>query len=132
MMPPRTKTIVELKQEVAKKEMLLRDTLTARLNALDAEIGQLGGPRRRGRKPGVVKIARRGAGRRGRGGKPLVAVLRDVLQKSGKGMRARDIAQAAVEAGYRSAAKDFYGIVATALRDKKSFKKLRRGVYTVV
>ena len=43
-------------------------------------------------------------------------------------MRVREIVAAVQEAGYKSAAKDFYGIVATAVRGE-GFEKLGRGVY---
>ena len=46
-------------------------------------------------------------------------------------MRAKDIAQAVVKAGYRSTSRNFYPIVAAALRDKKLFRRVRRGVYTL-
>jgi len=64
-------------------------------------------------------------------GKPLVAYLRQVLAGKTKGMRAKDVSVAVAKAGYKSFSKDFYGIVATGLRDKKNFKNLRRGVYTL-
>lgn len=63
-------------------------------------------------------------------GKPLVEYVRAVLGKAPQGMRAKDVTSAVRKAGYRSFSKDFYGIVATTLRDKR-FKKLRRGVYTL-
>jgi hypothetical protein len=130
-MPPRTRTIAELKREIEHKEMQLRTQLVARLNALDEEISGLGGVRR-GRPLGRPKGVKKGPGRGRRSdGKTLIDVLREVLKGSAKGMRAKDIASAAVKAGYHTAAKDFYGIVAAALRDKKSFKRVRRGVYTL-
>ena len=46
-------------------------------------------------------------------------------------MRAKEIVPAVRKAGYETFSKDFYGIVATALRDKKTFKRVSRGVYTL-
>lgn len=63
-------------------------------------------------------------------GKPLIEYVRAVLAKAPQGMRAKDVASAVTKAGYRSFSKDFYGIVATTLRDKR-FKRLHRGVYTL-
>ena len=61
-------------------------------------------------------------------GKPLIGYVKDVLAKAKDGMRVREIVAAVQEAGYKSAAKDFYGIVATAVRGE-GFEKLGRGVY---
>jgi len=61
--------------------------------------------------------------------KPLVDFVAGVLAGS-KGMRVKEVAAAVKKAGYKTNSKDFYGIVATTLRDKK-FAKVSRGVYTV-
>ncbi len=57
--------------------------------------------------------------------------MRDVLAKAGNGMRAINVAKAVLGAGYKTFSKDFYGIVAATLRDRKNFKRLRRGVYAL-
>ncbi len=81
---------------------------------------------RRGRKAGkTTRQARRATG------KPLVEYLRKALGKASKGMRPVDIARSVREAGYKTYSKDFYGIVAAALRDKKNFKRMKRGVYAL-
>ena len=73
-------------------------------------------------------LAIRAIGYRGAG--PVEFIV-DVLKKAGQGMRVKDVMAAVTEAGYVSSSKDFYGIVAAALRDDKRFRKLSRGVYTL-
>jgi len=46
------------------------------------------------------------------------------------GMRVKDIMAAVRKAGYKTNSKDFYGVVATAVREG-GFQKLSRGVYTL-
>jgi len=46
-------------------------------------------------------------------------------------MRVKEVVPAVKKAGYKTRSKDFYGIVATALREDKRFKRLGRGVYAV-
>lgn len=133
-MPPRIKTINELKHELAMRERSLNE-LRAQRDKLDQQIARLTGeavtvsvaaqaPLRGGRR-GVRKF-------RGPGGKPLTAYIAEVLKAAtGKGMRAKDIATEVKQAGYPTSSKAFYGIVAATLRDKKKFKKLGRGVYTL-
>ncbi len=135
-MPPRTMTIAELKKALRAKErvvgrlILRRGKLATRLASLDRKILALGG-----QVPSVGGGAgpRRKAGRRRRAtGKPLVEYIGAVLAKSKAGMRAKDVTKAVVKAGYPTASKSFYGIVAAALRDTAKFKRLGRGVYTLV
>ncbi|HUT61780.1 MAG TPA: hypothetical protein VNA25_28410 [Phycisphaerae bacterium] len=129
---PRIKTIGDLESELRAKRKSLsvlarrRQGLLAKLNAVDRQIASLAGGSARGRAGGAGKRV----GRR-RSGKSLVSYLQRLLKKVGKGMRAKDIAQAVVKAGYHSTSKNFYPIVAAALRDKKLFRRVRRGVYTV-
>ena len=148
-MAPRIKSIQELRRELASKEKELdklfaqRANLAGKLKAIDEKIQAMGGepPKRsRGRaRPRKLKKPtgglRRGrkAGRQARRatGKPLVEYLRKALGKASKGMRPVDIARSVREAGYKTYSKDFYGIVAAALRDKKNFKRMKRGVYAL-
>jgi hypothetical protein len=152
-MPPRVKTINELEQELESKQRKVdqlqsrRDKLADELDAIDREIAKLTGTgrsRRGGRKTtkkttrqrkkstrGRKKTARRKGGRRRKRatGRPLVEYIKDVLKKQPKGMRVKEIQQAVKKAGYRSSSKDFYGIVAAALRDEDNFQRVSRGVY---
>ena len=91
-----------------------------------------------GKKVARKKVVRRKAaakktvGRAGPGGGPsLVVFIRDLLSGAKDGMRAKDIATGVTKSGYKTKSKDFYGIVAAALRDPKNFKRLARGVYTL-
>ena len=140
-MPPRIKSLSELRKELQVRERALdkfrvrRDQLAARLEKLDRLIAEMeGGNGRRGRAGGaraaVVAAEAKPTRRRRRAtGTPLTDYIRKVLQGEAQGMRARDIATKVVEAGYPTRSRDFYGIVAAALRDPKSFKRLSRGVY---
>ena len=140
---PIVKTIEDLRREIELKEKLVRklqvrrEKIAARLEKIDRKIAQLTGsaaPARRGRRPaGVAAPAAAPApkGKRSRGLREasLPAYIVKVLQANGKPMRALDVQKAVVAAGYPTKAKDFYGMVATALRNPKHFKKIRRGVY---
>ena len=153
LMSPRIKSITELRREIAAKERQLkkfvsqRKKVAARLAVIEKRIELLGGeppkPKRgRGRPKRRKKVARKKTRRAGRlarkvkkarraTGKPLVEYIRQVLAKSPKPMRAKNIVQAVRKVGYKTFSKDFYGIVAAALRDKKNFKRVGRGVYTL-
>jgi len=136
-MPRRIKSIQELRQELKnrqkqlKKAQARRKKLAARLKALDDEIAVLSGASGggNGRRKPVRKKARRRPGPKRATGKPLVEYLRKVLANTREGMRAKDIVVAVRKAGYKTYSKDFYGIVAAALRDAKDFKRVKRGVY---
>jgi len=132
------KTIRELRRELTVKEAHLgklqkrRAALIKELQSLDREITSLaGGLPLRGGRVGRLPATIPAVVRRRATGKPLVKYIEDVLGKAGHSMRAKDVASAVTKAGYPSQAKDFYGIVAATLRDKKHFKRLRRGVYTL-
>jgi hypothetical protein len=136
-MPPRTKTIAQLRRELRAKERALgrlvsrRKKLAARLAVLDRRIASLGGANPA---TGTGAGGRRSKGRRRRKratGKPLVKYIRAALARAKGGMRAKDVMRAVVKAGYPTCSKDFYGIVAAALRDTSQFKRLKRGIYTV-
>jgi hypothetical protein len=133
-MAPRIKSIVQLRRELAAKEKALdalqsrRDVLAAQLEQLDRQIVSLTGTARSRRKQTPKK--RRKSGRRRRAtGTPLVQYIQAALKKTKSGMRVKDVATAVGKAGYKSHSKDFYTIVAAALRDTSKFIRARRGVY---
>ena len=142
---PRTKTIQELRKELQAKERAVsklsvqRDKLVAKLAKVDREIAKLDGAtesgkdrKRAGRPAGRQKAAKKVSKRRkGRKGKPLTDYIQRVLAKKSDGMRVKEVAAAVKKAGYETRSKDFYGIVATALRDDKQFKRLARVVYAL-
>ena len=151
-MAPRIKGINELRRELAAKEKELaellarRKKLAKRLAAVDKTIAALGGEvpaakPRRGRPPGKGKAVRkkvRGPRRvvkkvkrahKRATGQPLAEYIKKVLGESPKGMRAKDVVRAVKKNGYKTFSKDFYGIVAAALRDTKGVKRVSRGVY---
>jgi hypothetical protein len=61
-------------------------------------------------------------------GKPLKAFLVEALSNGGS-MRARDLADAVLAAGYRTKDKNFPKAVAVALSTDKQFRRVSRGVY---
>ncbi len=138
-MPPKTQDIDELQRELEEKLSRLED-LKSQRDEIDREIADLMGVGRsraktRGKtgktrkKTGTTRKAKK-RGRRGRGGdKPLVEYIKDVLAQHPEGMRIKEIEQAVKKTGYKSASKDFYGIIATAVRDENHFEKVSRGVY---
>lgn len=138
-MPPRGKTIAGLRRELqAKKAQLAklrssRAKVARQLARLDRQIALLLGAERKRRVRRKKKAARRAKKRTKRGrraaGKPLVAYISKVLAGSEQGMRVTEIRKAVTKAGYRSASKNFYSIVAAALRDKSKFKRVGRGLY---
>lgn len=139
-MPPRGKTIAELRRELKAKQTQLarlrssRVKLARRLDRIDRQIAVLLGDERRlrgrRRKKAVRRKAKKAQRRRRRAtGKPLVDYIAKALAGSAKGLRVKDIQQAVAKAGYRSTSKNFYSIVAAALRDESKFKRVSRGVY---
>ena len=143
---PRTKTIAQMRKELAIKERQLRRLVARRrkvanlLEQIDRQIvaigGEAAGPGTRRRKKaakrkprGKAKVARRAKRRRGAARKPVVEYIKRVLRRASDGMRARDVAAAVRKAGYPTKSKDFYSIVATTLATDSRFKRIRRGVY---
>ncbi|HUT92092.1 MAG TPA: hypothetical protein VMY37_21540 [Thermoguttaceae bacterium] len=129
---PRTKTIAELRAELAAKEKQLaglrakRAGLAKQLDKIDQQIAALGGTGRRGpRKAPTKPVARRTMPKNV---KPLIEYVREALAEAKGGMRVKDIMAAVQKAGYKTNSKDFYGVVATAVREG-GFQKLSRGVY---
>ena len=153
-MAPRVKTIDELQKELESKQRKVdrlqsrRDKLADELDAADREIAKLTGEgrsQRGGRKSTRKTTRKRKKAARGRRkkttarkprrarkratGRPLAEYIKDVLKNHPKGMRVKEIQAAVRKAGYRSSSKDFYGIVAAALRDEDNFQRVSRGVY---
>jgi hypothetical protein len=132
---PRFRTIAEIRRELRQKEaqvgylMARRAKALARLAKIDRAIRAMGGEAPAAVKKGMGAGPRPGRRGRRRGGKPLIEYVRKALGKATGGMRVKEVQQVVRNAGYRTAAKDFYGIVATTLRDGRFFQKVRRGVY---
>ena len=130
-----TMSITELQAEIARRQRDLprlqkrRAKLAKQLGTVDRQIAALAG------KPGPAPRAKAGKATRKvrrrrmpRNTKPLVDYVADVLAKAPKGIRVKEIEAAVKKAGYKTNAKDFYGIVATTVRDKR-FQKVGRGIY---
>ena len=130
----KTKTIAELRRELAAKEGKLktltarRSKLTVQMSAVDREIAKLGGegvPGKKGRAKPVSKRRKRAKNKQS-----LADVLASVL-KGKRGVRVSEAAKLAFAAGYKSASKQFANIVSQALSTDKRFRKVSRGVYAL-
>jgi len=125
---PKTKSIAELERELASQQKRVdklearRAKLAASLEAVDREIAALTG--RSGFGPARVKRAGAGAGRRS-----LTSCLSAVLAKADGAMRAMDLADAVVKAGYVTRDKNFKNTVAKTLAKEKQFRRVGRGMY---
>jgi len=125
-------TVAQLRAEIARRQMGLpklqkrRAKLLRAVGALDRQIAAFGGQAERPakRKGRPAKAAKAAAS----SGKSLGQSIKDVLGGSRGGMRVKNIVAAVLRAGYKTAAKDFYNMVAAALRGD-GFKRLGRGVY---
>ena len=121
-------SISDLQAEIKRRQKQLpklraqRKKLAQQIDSLDRKIAALAGTPKRGARRAAPKTARRK-------GKALPDYIRDVLAKSAKPMRVKEIEAAVRKAGYQTQSKDFYGTVATAVREGKDFQKVSRGVY---
>ena len=131
---PKTMTIAQLRAELAAREAQLeklqarREDLVKQLAEVDRDIAALDGGGRRGPKPVAAKAPRASRRTLPKNVKPLIEYVREALAEAKDGMRVRDIMAAVQKAGYKTNSKDFYGVVATAVREG-GFQKLSRGVY---
>ena len=136
-MPRKTMSIQELRRALAAKEreaeklQRQRTKLAARLGVIDRELEVLGSVVDVGakKKPGKRKATRRR--RRRAGGASLAQYISKALAKAPAPVRVKNIVTAVQAAGYKSSSKDFYSLVAAALRDTDQFKRTGRGLYTV-
>jgi len=127
-------TIPQLRAEIARRQEGLpklqkkHAKLLKAIGKLDRQIATLGGQADQPAKPKgrPTKAPKSQAST----SKSLAQCIRDVLGRSRAGMRVKDIVTAVQEAGYKSVAKDFYHLVAAAVRGDE-FKKLGRGIYKV-
>jgi len=128
-------TLDQLRAEIARRQEGLpklqkkRAKLLKAVGKLDRQIAALGGQVEQPAKPKgrPTKAPKSQAST----GKSLAQCIKDVLGRSRAGMRVKDIVTAVQEAGYKSVAKDFYHLVAAAVRGDE-FKKLGRGVYNLI
>lgn len=146
-MPARIMSIEALRRELRSKKQQLTKLRAQRgkavkvLKAIDRKITMLTGQiapttaKKKRKKAAKAVVARkvrkvRKVGKPAKGAR-LVDYIGKVLAGSA-GMRAKDIQTAVAKAGYQSVSKDFYNIVAATLRDKKLFRRVKRGVYKLV
>jgi hypothetical protein len=84
---------------------------------------------KRGRKAAGRKSGRRGGGRRAKG-EDLASKITMVLRGKGA-MTIPQIVSAVKRTGYQSSSPSFARIVGMRLGDRKKFKRVKRGVYTL-
>jgi hypothetical protein len=101
-----------------------RAKLTAKLEALDARIAELGGSV----SGGPMKMRAGGGRKRPKNDSNLVDALRGVLK--GKTMGVSEAADAVQKAGYATSSPNFRTIVNQALIASGKFKRVSRGQYT--
>ena len=130
----KTKTIAELRRELAAKEGKLktltvrRSRLAVQLSAADREIAKLGGEGISAKK-GKAKPAPKRR-KRAKNKQSLADALASAL-KGKKGAKVAEAAKLALAAGYKSASKQFANIVSQTLSTDKRFRKVSRGVYAL-
>jgi hypothetical protein len=124
-----TMSVTELQRELKRRQRRVpalqrrRARFMAKVDAIDAQIAQLGGSSGGG-------TGRRGGGRRA-SGDSLVAHLKKAL--SGKTMGVSEVSDAVKKGGYQTSSPNFRTIVNAALINKKhGFKRVSRGQYTAV
>ena len=132
---PRTRSIADLRKELAAKEGQLaklraqRDKLAKRLTGIEREIAVLDGRpvkiKRKGRKKAAAK-----KGRRASGGPSLADVLARVMADKGN-VKVAEAAKLALGAGYKSKSSQFGNIVSQTLSGDGRFKRIARGVYAL-
>ncbi len=134
-------SIQELRRQLATQEREVgrlqkkRSEILKELAKVDKAIIAIGGTlssspagKTRAKKPAAAKAPKT---RKRSAGKPLIAHLLATLKGSTKGKRVKQVMADVTKAGYVSTSKDFYGIIATALREGPQFKKISRGVYAL-
>jgi hypothetical protein len=108
------------RQADLKKLQKKRAEIQKQLDAIDAEIGSLGGS-------GSI---RGGSRKRARNKVSLAETLRGVLEGKSKPMGVGDIVDATLASGYRSTSPNFRSIVnQTLIKEKKAFASAGRGLY---
>ena len=131
------KSIAQLKKELAAREKQLAKLETQKakleksLKAVEDKMIAILGPGGTQSRvlSGPTNGRRRAKRGRARSKRPLPDYIKDVLEGSKTGIRARDIAAEIVKAGYPTRSKDFYNTVAATLAADKRFKRVSRGVY---
>lgn len=105
-----------------------RADLESQLNAVNAQIAQLGPIGSVDQQPRPHSRIGDGRGRRGNK-ESLSALLHSLLR--GKTMSVVEMADAAKKTGYKSKSKNFRAVVSLALlKNRRMFKRLGRGQYT--
>ncbi len=138
------KTVANLARLIAQEEGAVkelrrkREQIAAELDALASVIAQLKGEtgRKEGartataRKKTVRKKIRRRVSQK-RGAKSLQQAVTEILSKSGKPMRAGEVAGQLSEVGYKTRSKNPKNMISAVLGQSPQFTRVRTGVYTI-
>ena len=111
-----------------------REEVQAELEALAREIAGLRGSRPEEPKPKPKKTRKKTTKAKGDGkrkGKTFPAAVVEVLARSGKAMRAREIAEQLPGVGYTSRSKDLKNLVSSQIGQMKGLKRVRTGLYAL-
>jgi hypothetical protein len=118
------RTLARRKREVVRLEKK-RDALGARLARAEADLAAL-----QGGAVSAAPAARPGKRRKRRQRKTsLAAAISQALKDAGKPMRAADVTEAVLAAGYTTRAKNFKQIVHSALTRHPDAKRIEKGLY---
>lgn len=110
--------LLNSRQRQVEKLQRKRQKLQKRIDAVDAQIVELGG-------------STTGTARRVRNTISLDEAIHQVLEKAGKPLPVGDIMQQVQKLGYRSSSANFRGIVNQTLIKDKRFAATARGVYAI-
>lgn len=121
----------QLRQELRRRQgrvkglIRRRAKLEAKIAAIEAQIGNLGG---NGKLPRGGRANRGAAGKRPKNAMSLVEAITKAL--GSKSMSMAELVEAVQKTGYRSSSPNLRGMIAQRLINEKSrFKRMERGVY---
>jgi len=87
--------------------------------------------KKRAKKRAAAKPVGAGRPKGKRQSKTLRAAVVEILGKSGKAMRAAEIAKELANTGYESKSKDVKNVVSVLLPQSKEFRRVRKGLYAL-
>ena len=137
-MAKQVRTVADLERLLAQEEKSIdelrrkRQQVAAELDELAGSVAKLkGGAAQKPRAKRAVRKKAAARPRRKRGGKSLREGIVEILSKSDRPMRAREIAEALMKSGYATSSSNPQNMVSALLAQGDDFRRLRRGLYTV-
>ena len=138
------KTVAEIVDVLAAETQAIeklrqrRQTLEKEIDSLAREIAALRGvgapvarPKVRPKKRAARKKVSAKEPVRRPGRKTLRSAIAEILGKSGKAMRAAEIAEQLPKVGYKSTSKNLKALVSFSLPKTKEFRRVRKGLYAL-